>query len=42
MGCGCQDKKRMKDAIAKMKAEELKEAVIKRQLEIKSGKTIIK
>ena len=38
MGCGCQDKKRMKEAIAKARAEAIK----KREAEIKSGKTITK
>lgn len=38
MGCGCQDKKRMKEALDKMRAEAIK----KREEEIKSGKVILK
>lgn len=38
MGCGCQDKKRMKEALDKMRAE----AIAKREAEIKSGKVITK
>ena len=38
MGCGCQDKKRMKEAIEKMRAE----AIAKREAEIKAGTVIQK
>ena len=38
MGCGCQDKKRMKEALAKRRAEAIK----KREAEIKSGELIKK